>query len=250
MSCFEATLLGVLLASATATAADLPTPAEVLSKADQAQLAETAHMVIEQTIQTTSGSTRTFRIESWGAGSGEKSVMRFLSPAPSAGIGMLSLEHGDNIWAYFPDSDDLRKIASSARNSSMEGSDFSYEDMSSGEMGRTWQAEALTVEELDGTPCYRLDLVPAKASSYSRAVAWVDQEHFTTPKVEFFDKKDRHTKTLTMTGWHEVSGVWTPTEMVMQNVRRGGQTTIEILEVAYGVPIDDEKFTTRFLTTI
>lgn len=245
-----ASLLGVLLASATGLAADPPTPAEVLAKADQVQLPDTAHMVIEQTIQTTSGSTRTFRIESWSAGSGEKSVMRFVSPAPSAGIGMLSLDHGDNIWAYFPDSDDLRKIASSARNSSMEGSDFSYEDMSSGEMSRSWEATALSVEELDGTPCYRLDLVPTKSSSYSRAVLWVEQERFVTPKVDYFDKKDRHVKTLTMTGWHEVSGIWTPTEMVMQNLKRGGQTSIRILEVAYGVPVDDAKFTTQFLTTI
>jgi outer membrane lipoprotein-sorting protein len=250
MNPLKTALFGVLLAGAPAFAADPPTPAEVLAKADQVQLPETAHMVMEQTIRTTSGNTRTFRIESWSNGSGEKSIMRFLSPAPSAGIGMLSLDHGDNIWAYFPDSDDLRKIASSARNSSMEGSDFSYEDMAGGEMGRTWEATALSVEELDGRPCYRLDLVPLKSSSYSRAVTWVDQERFTTPKVDFFDKKDRHVKRLTMAGWNEVSGIWTPTEMVMENLKRGGQTSIRILEVRYGIPVDDAKFTTQFLTAI
>jgi len=73
-------------------------------------------------------------------------------PILRAGIGMLSLEHGDNIWAYFPDSDDLRKIASSSRNGSMEGSDFSYEDMSGGAATRTWEATTMTEESSTGTP--------------------------------------------------------------------------------------------------
>ena len=243
------TLLVVLLGLVQALAS--PSPAEVLARADAVQQAETAHMLIDQTITTTSGSTRTFRIESWSAGKGEKSLMRFLSPAPSAGIGMLTHEHGDNIWAYFPDSDDLRKIASSSRNSSMEGSDFSYEDMAGGgELGRKYEATGVVADELDGRACWRLSLVPSGSSPYARLEAWIDQETSITHRIHYFDRKDRHTKTLTMTDWRQVSGVWTPHTMVMQNLRRGSSTRIVVVQVAYGVPLDEGMFTTRQLTAI
>ncbi len=232
-----------------AQAADL-SPAEVLAKSDSVQQAETSHTLMAQTITTTSGKQRTFKIEAWSAGKGERSVMRFIEPAPSAGIGMLSLEHGDNIWAYFPDSDDLRKIASSARNSSMEGSDFSYEDMAGGgEMSRNWEASELSEGEYEGHACYLLTTVPKNKSSYARVVNWIDRESFVLHKAEYFDKKERHVKTLTASGWKQESGVWTPGEMVMQNLKRGSQTSIRMLEYEYGLEVDESKFTTAFLTT-
>lgn len=244
-----AALLGVLLLSLP-TAAKALSPAEVLAKADAIQEAETAHILMEQTITTTSGKTRTFEIESWAAGGNDKSVMRFISPAPSAGIGMLSLEGGDVMWAYFPDSDDLRKIASSARNGSMEGSDFSYEDMSGGSWEEDWTPTEMATEDLNGRSCHKLTATPIGNSSYTKMIAWVDTETFVTHQLHYIDKKDRHVKTLAMTGWKEISGTWTPTEMVMHNLKRGSQTSIRMVEVAYGVEVEDRLFTTDFLTSM
>ena len=226
------------------------TPAQIVKKADKAGYAKSSHMIIEQTIRTTSGDTRTFKIESWGKNGGEKSLMRFLSPAPSKGIGMLALEHGENIWAYFPDSDDLRKIASSSRNSSMEGSDFSYEDMTMGETGRRYKAVSATEEDLDGKPCWKVTLEPRKSSPYKRIVSWVDRESFVIHRSQFFSKKDKHVKTLTLSGWKKVKGVWTPYKMVMKNKKRGSKTTIKVLKLKYNLDLDDSKFTTEFLTLV
>jgi len=226
------------------------TAAEVLAKADAIQKAETSHILMEQTITTTSGKTRTFKIESWSADGNDRSVMRFISPAPSAGIGMLSLEGGDVLWAYFPDSDDLRKIASSARKGSMEGSDFSYEDMSGGTWEEDWTTTEMVTEDLNGRSCHKLTATPKGSSAYTKMVAWVDAETFVTHQVHYFDKKDAHVKTLEMTGWMQDSGTWTPTEMVMHNLKRGSKTSIKMLEVAYGVEVDDSLFTTDFLTSM
>jgi outer membrane lipoprotein-sorting protein len=226
------------------------TPAEVLAKADAIQQAETAHILMEQTITTTRGKTRTFRIESWSTDGNDKSVMRFLSPAPSAGIGMLSLEGGDVLWAYFPDSDDLRKIASSARKGSMEGSDFSYEDMSGGDWEEDWETTEMVTEELNGRACHKLSATPKGSSAYTKMIAWVDAESFVTHQVHYFDKKEAHIKTLEMSGWEEIGGTWTPREMVMHNLERGSKTSIRMVEVAYGVEVEDRLFTTDFLTSM
>ena len=226
-----------------------PSADEIIAKADAAGTADTAHMVMRQTIETTSGSTRTFTIESWGKGGDEKSLMRFLEPAPSRGIGMLSLDSGDNIWAYFPDSDDLRKIASSARNSSMEGSDFSYEDMSGATFADKYTGSDVVEETLGDHACYRVTLTPTGKSSYSKVVVWIDTTSFLLHQSHYFDRKDRHSKTLTMSGWKQINGVWTPQTMVMRNERRGSSTTIEMVTVEYGVEIDERTFTTETLTT-
>ncbi len=226
------------------------TPDEVLAKTDAAQRAETSHTLMAQTITTTSGKERTFKIEAWSMGAGEKSVMRFIEPAPSAGIGMLTMENGDNIWAYFPDSDDLRKIASSSKNSSMEGSDFSYEDMSSGgEMAKNWDAKAITDGEHEGKACHILETAPKKNSSYTKVLNWIDMETFVMHKAEYYDKKGNHTKTLTMTGWEQISGTWMAKEMVMHNLKKGSKTSIEMVQAEIGVEVDEKKFTTAFLTT-
>ncbi len=246
---FLTALFAAVLLALPAVAQAL-TPTEVLARADAIQQADTAHILMEQTITTTSGATRTFRIESWAAGSNDKSVMRFISPAPSAGIGMLSLEGGDVMWAYFPDSDDLRKIASSARNGSMEGSDFSYEDMSGGSWVEDWDTTEMVDEDLNGRACHKLTATPKGNSSYARMMAWVDAETFVTHQVHYIDKKDRHVKTLTMSDWEQISGTWTPRRMVMHNLKRGSQTSIEMVEVAYGMEVDDKLFTTDFLTSM
>ena len=242
---FAFALVGVGLPARGAPSAD-----EIIAKADAAGTAETSHVVMTQTITTTSGATRTFTIESWGKGGDDKSLMRFVEPAPSAGIGMLSLDGGDNIWAYFPDSDDLRKIASSARNSSMEGSDFSYEDMTGATFAEKYTGGEVTEESIDGNACYRITLTPTGKSSYSKVVVWIDTKSYVLHRSHYFDKKDRHAKTLTMSGWRQVSGVWTPQSMVMTNVKRNTSTTIEMVSVEYGVEIDDRMFTTETLTAI
>jgi outer membrane lipoprotein-sorting protein len=250
LTVFATIVLLVFLAGQGARAGGPPSAAQILEKADKAGFAKSSHMLIEQTIRTTSGDTRTFTIESWSKNGNEKSLMRFLSPAPSQGIGMLALDHGDNIWAYFPDSDDLRKIASSARNSSMEGSDFSYEDMTLGEMGRRYKAVSREKEDLEGKACYKLVLEPKKSSPYSKIVSWVDASTYIAYKSHYLNKKGKHTKTLTMSGWKKIKGVWTPKKMVMKNLKRGSKTVIKILKVKYNLDIKDSKFTTQTLTLV
>ena len=242
-------LLAVVMLAAASPAWGAPSADEIIKKADAAGTSETSHTVMTQTIQTTGGAVRTFTIESWATGGDDKSLMRFLDPAPSRGIGMLSLDGGDNIWAYFPDSDDLRKIASSARNSSMEGSDFSYEDMSGATFADKYTAGEVTEEDVGDSACYRVTLTPTGKSSYSKVVVWIDTSSYVLRRSHYFDKKDRHAKTLTMSGWNQVSGVWTPQTMVMKNEKRGSSTTIEMVSVEYGVQLDDRMFTTETLTT-
>lgn len=241
--------VAVVTANAGITGSENPTtPGQILLKVDEAGQATSSRMIVTQTIETTRGDKRTFTIESWSTGKGEKNVMRFVAPPPSKGIGMLAHEHGDNIWAYFPDSDDLRKIASSARKQSMQGSDFSYEDMSSSQYSRRYKATKAQRETLGGKDCWKLELVPIKSNPYSRVVIWVDRTDFITYRSFHYDG-EKHIKTLTLTDWKKVKGIWTPFLMTMKNLERGSQTIIQIKKLKYNTAVDEAKFTTRFLTS-
>jgi len=223
---------------------------KILKKADKAGWMKASHSLIEQTITTTSGSKRTFKIESWSKNGDEKQLMKYLAPPQSKGIGVLTLEEGENIWVYFPDSDDLRKIASSARNQSVEGSDFTYEDLSTTTMSKKYDAALLGEEKIGDDDCYKLKLKPKKKSFYGKLIIWIDKTSYTLPKIEYYNKKGKHTKTLLMKSYKKIKGVWVAKEIVMKNHKRGSRTKIKIMKIKVNPDIGDDIFTTENLTMI
>lgn len=116
-------------------------------------------------------------------------------------------------------------------------------------VGGKYTAGDVTEESLDGKACYKLTLTPTGKSAYTRLVVWIDTTSYLLHQSHYFDKKDKHVKTLTMAGYHRVSGVWTPQTMVMKNEKRGSSTTIEMVSVEYGIEVDERTFTTETLTT-
>jgi outer membrane lipoprotein-sorting protein len=248
---FPAVVLLVLAGLAAAVAGSAGGDAKsILKKADKAGWTKASHALIEQTITTTGGSTRTFKIESWTKNGDEKQLMKYLAPAQSRGIGVLTLEGGENIWVYFPDSDDLRKIASSARNQSVEGSDFTYEDLSTQTLSKTYEPKLLGEEKIDGVVHHKLELTPKQKSFYSKLIIWIHKASFTVPKIEYYDKKGDHVKTLLLKEYEKVKGVWVAREMVMKNHKRGSKTTIKIIKIKINPELDDKMFTTQNLTVI
>jgi outer membrane lipoprotein-sorting protein len=222
----------------------------ILKNADKAGWTKASHALIEQTITTTGGSTRTFKIESWTKNGDEKQLMKYLAPAQSRGIGILTLEGGDNIWVYFPDSDDLRKIASSARNQSVEGSDFTYEDLSTQTMSKKYEPLLLGEEKIDGSVHHKLELTPKGKSFYGKLIIWIHPTNYTAPKIEYYDKKGKHVKTLRMMDFEKVKGVWVARKLVMTNHKRGSKTEIKIVKIKINPDLDDAVFTTQNLTVI
>ena len=223
---------------------------KILKKADKAGWSKASHMLFEQTITTTSGSTRTFKVESWAMNGDEMQLMRYLAPPPSKGIGVLTLEGGDNIWVYFPDSDDLRKIASSARNQSVEGSDFTYEDMATTTMSKKYEPTLAGEEQIDGTLCHKLELKPLKKSIYSKLVIWVDKSNYAARKIDYYNKKGKHEKTLSLSNLKQIKGIWIAKELVMENHKRGSKTIIKVKKIKINPDIDESIFTTQNLTII
>lgn len=205
---------------------------------------------VKMTITTSSGQKRDFIYNSYSRDKGDKNLIEYLSPARVRGQTILMLNKADDIWTYFPRTDRVRKLATHAKKRKMEGSDFSYEDMGSGEAWITdFQAKLLKPEEFEGHDCYLVELTRKRGaeSGYSRLVMWVEKDNFVPLKVDYYDEDDPqlHRKRLLCREIKEVEGVPTPMKAVMIDMEDNSDTVIEYQEITYKVELPEELFTTR-----
>ena len=213
---------------------------------------ETGYAKARMTIVTTSGSKRTFVYESWSKGGGEKNLVRYLEPGRVKGQATLMLNHADDIWMFFPRTQRVRKLASHAKKQKMQGSDFSYEDMGSGDaFVEEYSAERLEDESMEDRDCFKLGLKRKMGSDagYSRLELWVLKENFVPLAIDYYDDKDpeRLLKRLVQSDIREVDGVPTAFKIVMLNRNDNTQTEMELLEARYNLPLEDSMFTERAL---
>ncbi len=225
---------------------------QIINKVNDLINQETIYGKSEMTIITTSGNPRTFLYESWSKNYGEKNLIKYLSPARVKGQATLMLNHADDIWVYFPRTQRVRKLATHAKKQKMEGSDFSYEDMGSGDAFiKDFAAKRLKDERKEGYDCYKLEMIrkPDSDLSYSRMIMWVVKENFVPLVIDYYDKDDPDLilKTLVQSDIKVIDGIPTSMNMVMYNKQDNTHTSMSMQEIKYNIPLKDEMFTERGL---
>lgn len=244
-------LMFVLWLSSSAVAVEM-TGTEIIRTANDVFNQDQAQGIFELTINTTTGQLRTFVYESFSKNRGEKSLIRYLEPARVKGQATLMLNNADDIWVYFPRTQRVRKLAAHAKKQKMEGSDFAYEDLGSGESFLTdFNHQRLPDVAYDGIDCYQVELVikPDKTSSYSRMIMLIGKKDFMMRTVDYYDEKDPKTvvKRLTIQEIKDIQGVPTPMRMVMKSLDDNSESVMAIREINYKVNLSDEMFTERGL---
>jgi len=204
------------------------------------------------TIVTSSGKSRTFVFESWSKNHGEKNLIRYIEPRRSRGQATLMLNHADDIWMYFPRTKRVRKLAIHAKKQKMEGSDFSYEDMGSGDIFiKDFVAKRLGDEKAEGQMCYKLELIRKSNSdvSYSKIILWVRKVDFCPLIIDYYkqDNPDIVEKRLVMSNIKLIQNVPTAMKMIMYNMLDNTKTEMEFLDVKYNLELEDNIFTERGL---
>ena len=166
---------------------------------------------------------------------GDKALVRFMSPADIRGVAALIHEHpqtADDTWLYLPATRRVRRIAGANRTASFQGTEFTYEDLSSLIVERyEWRFLRETTITVDGQeePVYELEARPNYPDTgYSKLVLTVHRDNFRTSRVEFYDKSGERLKTLTASKWKVYHGRFhRPLELDMQNHQTGKRTVIE-----------------------
>jgi len=166
---------------------------------------------------------------------GDKALVRFMSPADIRGVAALIHEHpqtADDTWLYLPATRRVRRIAGANRTASFQGTEFTYEDLSSLIVERyDWRFVRETTVTVDGKeePVYELEARPNyQDTGYSKLVLTVNRDNFRTSRVEFYDKTGQRLKTLIASKWKVYHGRFhRPLKLDMQNHQTGKRTVIE-----------------------
>ena len=185
---------------------------------------------------------------------GDKSLFVFDEPPDVRGTALLTHAHvntQDDQWLYLPALKRVKRINAARRSGSFMGSEFSYEDMSSHEV------EEYTYRYLRDEPCGELtctviEQAPLdKKSGYSRKLVWQDTDELRTWKVELYDRRGSHLKTLTLANYRQyLDRYWRAGEQTMVNHLTGASTVLQWTDFRFRNNLDDGEFTRTALRRV
>jgi hypothetical protein len=161
---------------------------------------------------------------------GNKSLVRFMRPAEIRGVAALTHEHSaatDDSWLYLPASRRVRRISGANRTASFQGTEFTYEDLSTFQVDRySWRY----LKDGSGGTTYMLQAVPTyKDTGYSKLVVTLSKKHWRGESIVYFDKAGRKLKTLTSSKWEHIHGrFWRAKRLDMVNHQTGKRTLLEL----------------------
>lgn len=239
----------ILLSLIAGLAAQPPSGNSVLDKIIDLMNPVNARGIMKQTIETTSGQLRTFEYETFAGNKGENQLMRYRAPGRVKGNAMLMTDFSDNIWMYNKRTNRVRKLASHAKKQKFEGSDFTYEDMGSGD---SWSADYIPKitgsEKIEGEKCWLLEMTPKTEDlSYSKMVIWSRTGDLFPVRIDYYDKNGIFAKSLLMEDIRNIEGILTPFKMIMKNHLEKTQTLMEYVEVTYDITFEKNFFSERNL---
>jgi outer membrane lipoprotein-sorting protein len=229
------------------TWAQYPPVDTIIDRMENAEQVEHSISIMEQKVLTSSGNERTFRIKGYGIGNGEKGLSVYLSPARVKGEKILSLNEGDDIWTYSPKTRRARHLATHMKKAKVMGSDFSYEDMSGGDMKEKYTFKVLGEDTREGVKCLKLEMIPTdKGPDYVKILAWVNPETWMTHWLEYYNENGL-LKTMTLSDFRTTDGHLSPWKITMKNHQEGGQTIMNTIEIDYNTKPEEWMFSVEGL---
>jgi outer membrane lipoprotein-sorting protein len=182
---------------------------------------------------------------------GDKSLTYFSSPADVQGTALLSFTHfktPDDQWLFLPALKRVKRIASANKSGSFVGSEFAFEDLLAQEVERfTYKflrEEACPTDEAKVLSCFVSERYPTyENSGYTRQVSWVDKKDYQIRKLEFYDRKSEHSKTLMFTGYRQYLGkYWRAHSLAMENHQTAKKTTLSFGNFELNAKVDQSEF--------
>lgn len=208
----------------------------------------------EMRLKTASGQSAERRFDaSWiELGNGKsRSLLVFRWPGDIRNTALLT--HGfdrknDDQWLFLPAMERVRRISGSGRSGSFVGSEFAFEDMTSQDVGKfkhNWVAD----QSCPGSgKCHVIDRTPTTQSGYSRQRIWLDTAELRLQRVQYFDRRGAHLKTLTISGYRKYSGrFWRASRMDMVNHLTGASTRLTWKGYTFNKGLNPNSFTVNAL---
>jgi outer membrane lipoprotein-sorting protein len=190
--------------------------------------------------------TRNLRLRAWTKGE-DKALMIVDAPARDAGTATLKVE--DNLWNYLPKISRTIRVPPSMMMGSWMGSDLTNDDIV-----RDSSYEKDYVSEFAGhttdPPGWRLRLnaKPDLVGLWNRVEIVFSYEDELPVLAQFYDRKDRLSRTLRFEEIKDIGGRRIPTTMTVTPEREEGQYTVmRYHNVEFDVDVDDGMFSLSWL---
>lgn len=227
------------------------------------QRSEDAHRVAferirsQMVLQEAGGAPRERSLVTWSSSdvkAGDKTRLRFESPADVKGTGLLSVERpgsDEEQWLYLPAFKKTRRVGQSELGDRFVGTDFFYEDLKRRRVDDYAHA-LLEASEVDGQPCWVVESVPTapavvKETPYGKSQTWLRKDTLAPVRVRLFDKKLEPLKQLEFAQLVAVSKTaWRPNAVTVVDLKRKHRTVVTVLDRQVK-PEPDDVFTVRHL---
>lgn len=191
-------------------------------------------------------STKVREIRAWtrnNPGKDDDRLMKFIAPADVRDVGFLVLSD-DTMYIYLPEFKRTRRIASSNKKDAFMSSDFSYDDLGTGDFAASYDP---TLKE-DGASVWVLELKQKAGAdtSYGRLAMTVDKEKGMPVKTEMYDDAGRLWKSAEQ-AFVSVDGFWVMSRVRMTDHKKNSTTTLEFKNLKINKGVGDDLFTERNL---
>ncbi len=176
-----------------------------------------------------------------------KALVEFTNPEDE---GTKFLMLAKNLWIYFPEEEDVVKISGHMLKEGMMGSDVSYEDaLESDALSEKYKITLTGEEKFNDRICFVIVLdAKVKKVPYYKRKMWVDKETFVALKEEMYAKSGKLLKVSNVLETKEIGGRNFAVKVEMVNkLRKNSKTVFEITDVVFDKPMDESKFSMRYL---
>ena len=185
---------------------------------------------------------------------GDKNLFVFDRPRDVKGTAFLVHTHRsepDDQWLYLPALKRVKRISSSNQSGSFMGSEFSYEDMGTPEVEK-FKYRLLRYEPCGNLECSVLERIPTnKDSGYSRQLVWQDRGEYRTMKVEYYDRRNAHLKTMVAEGYKKyLEKFWRGSKITMTNHLTGKSTELHWSDYKFGQNLKSGDFSQTALKRV
>ena len=200
-------------------------------------------------IITTPRKTRTMEMRFWAKGD-EKALMVVDAPARDAGTATLKVER--NLWNYLPKISRTIRVPPSMMMGSWMGSDLTNDDIVRDSSYRDdYEAEAVVWSDDPEGWKVRMKAKEDAVGLWNAVEMVFDEDGGLPLKAQFYDRKDRLSRTMTFDEVEVVGGRRIPMHIVIIPEREEGRSTeFRYLDVEFDASVPDDTFSLSRLERI
>lgn len=253
-------------------AQELPTAEQILGKAAQRSLGDTAIKDLQMVTVAANGNTRTRSATMLRKRVQQTQYTAFFVTAPATMQGTAFLTIAESAtpaeankadgrratssrrWLFLPAVGRPRRIADSARGGAFLGTDFSYDDLKNDAVlePADFVAETLAEDPCGNQQCFVIEAKPidrttAEQLGYGRVTAWIDNQHWFSRKLLIYDTAEKPLKEIVFEEVREVQGVLTAHRIEARNLGTGHRSIFTFSNIRYQIEIPTEVFDEQLL---